>query len=447
VVLAGLLGLYELRAGSRERLVAYISLPVAVVIASVLLRQAAVALAYLPLPMLILSSVVLTSSLKGLYGTKKIGEEEVEVELDSKKLLSILLIALVVSTSVLSTFAEAGQLQQASAGFSDRYGDALLASALGWIQGNTSKDSVILAEYPLGVWIQSYTGRETLSDLPSSPGDSGFSASYAAGTILNANVEVRNSFMRLRDWAPAAPQRDPIFASSNGSGFEDFVYIDEDHATIQYESGGKTFAPSFYDYAGRSLQWVARSDTEATLLYTYNVTNGLVIQKTVSLNQSATATVTYSIGSLGPKLDSFTLKLWIPKERQLGSTQFSGNTFQFETDSGDYLLTFGGNVVGLSFGPDEQWGQQRVVASYAPQNNSVLATVAVTVLDPQPLTWGTDKVVSTTAAELLAAYDIAYLVVPTAVKSINMDLFGLSSPSYYSQFENDKLTIYKVIIG
>jgi hypothetical protein len=56
------------------------------------------------------------------------------------------------------------------------------------------------------------------------------------------------------------------------------------------------------------------------------------------------------------------------------------------------------------------------------------------------------KVIAADIKELLAKYKISYAIIPTVVKKENMDKFGLYYEIFKSLYQNDYLTIYKVII-
>ena len=411
-------------------------------------------LAHFPLIYLYTSLPIAVSSLALLPECKKkavivSGEgEEYHVEVDVGKVAGLALLSLIILSMLTSTYNVVGSVTSHMTVYVKRYGSEDLLDTLNWINGHTPENAVILAEYPLSTWIQSYTNRPTITNYPARFAQSieELRRSYDADTMLNANHEVRNRFLRLRDWESVAPQRSPSFASSNGEGYVDFLYLDENHATVTYVYNGETFAPDFYQYVERDTSWVLRGGEQALLQHMYVLKGGVSIVKRLSLQREAQSTIEYNITSTDSTLKSFSIKLWIPWERRLGFTQVSGNRFDFTLDSGEYEVEFHGSITELRFGYDEKWSQPRIFAAFKPANNQIQVKIIVKALNVKPIKWAGDEVVSASAKELLAKYNISYAVIPTAVKVELMDRFGLDNILFKSQHENGKLTIYKVTL-
>ncbi len=421
----------------------------------------AVGLFALP-PLLILASTLLlnvdrgivriletaASNIKVESGEKR--EAEKLLEVDVTKLFSAVLLALLLFSGLMGGYGMYAEVNAAYGLERERYGDAELLEALNWISENTPKHAVVVAEYPLGDWVEAITGRETLSnrlvDFRIDP--EGFQRSYAADSILNANYEIRNAFLRLRDWGPTAPQRVPYFAVSDGERFIDFLYVDESHAKVTYIIGGSSFTPNFYQYAVLFSGWVKRSSDMAVLRHVYEV-DGALINKTIWLSRGkAEASIEYIIEAKpGVSLQEFSLKAWIPWSRRLGYIRVSGLRVELSLDVGNFLISFGGDVRSVDFRPDEEWAQQRAEAKFAPVKNRIYAKMVVKALAAKPIAWGGDEVTAYSMGELMAQYHVAYVIVPTIVKMQMIDRFGLDFPTFVSMFENSKLTVYKVIIS
>jgi len=251
----------------------------------------------------------------------------------------------------------------------------------------------------------------------------------------------------LRDWGPVAPQRVPSFAVSDGENFVDFLYVDESHAQVTYDLNGSSYTPNFYNYTVRFSDWVDRSSEVAILSHIFAV-EGALINKTICLSRSvAEASVEYKIeANPNASLQKFSLKAWIPWERRLGFTKVSGSMVELSLDVGDFLVSFEGNVLSVSFEPDKVWSQMKAETIFAPASNQIYAKMTVKALTAKPIRWSTDEIVAYATTELMAQHRVAYVVVPTIVKKQGMDRFGLDFPKFLSMFENNKLTVYKIIL-
>lgn len=397
-----------------------------------------------------LPAIVLSFTLFAKYLRKAIviseEEEEFHVEIDLLKLGGLILIALLFVSALISTYNVLNSVAFEMKIYSDKYGYEDLLEVLDWIRNYTPEETVILSEYPLCTWIKSYTGRPVIGNYPVNFYDDmkEFLRCYDADTILNSNFEIRNRLMRLRDWEPVAPQRSPLFASSKENKYFDFLYIDENHANVKYSFEGKTLKPSFYEYRKKNTTWLIKSAEEAALQHTYVLEGNVTIVKRLFLGKSSESIIEYNITSTESKIESFSIKMWIVKERKIGFTQISGNRFYFVLDSGEYVVEFQGKLKSLSFGPDEVWFQNRVLATFEPEDNQVQVRIIVRVLNGEPLAWMEDEVFSTSAWDLLVKHRVGYAVIPTIVKKIYMDRFGLDDLLFKSQYENSKLTIYMV---
>ncbi|MEM1587214.1 MAG: hypothetical protein QXX99_07455 [Candidatus Bathyarchaeia archaeon] len=401
---------------------------------------------YAALPAIISSFTLFTTYLKKMIAAAKEGEELYIMEIDIPKIVGLALLLLLIVSALISTHSVLNSVASETKIYVERYGYGDLLGALEWIKSNTPEGTVVLAEYPLSTWIKSYANRPTLGNYPVNfdKNVEEFMMSYDADTILNSNFEMRNLFLRLRDWGPVAPQRAPSFASSKDGKYLDFLYIDENHVNVKYSFRGETLKPDFYGYKERTVSWLVRSGEEAALQYVYALEGNVTIVKRIFLEKSPEATIEYSVTSTSSNIESFSVKMWIPKERKIGFAQISGNKFYFMLDSGEYVVEFQGNLKKLIFGPDEIWLQNRVFAVFEQLDNQILVRIIVRVLKAEPLTWMKDEVFSTSARELLTKYRVGYAVIPTAVKKVNMDRFGLDDELFKSQYENSKLTVYMV---
>ncbi|MGC9069328.1 MAG: hypothetical protein ACP5IZ_10220 [Thermoprotei archaeon] len=445
-IISGIPGLYIILKHSREDSITILSWLLACIFSAIIIKPQVTTI-YLFYPLAISTSTLFPSIIKGLALNKRSENEEL-IEIDITKLLGLIIITLLIISSTFVTYNVMGKTIQNYSIYINRYGDIDLLNTLTWINENTPKDAVILAEYPLSSWIQSYTGRTVITNLPTNPNNiNTFMKNYDADTILNANYELRNQFIRLRDWESKAPQRSPAIASSDGNNYNEFIYIDENHARVSYTYNSKQLSPDFYQYKSANTTWITRTNNTAILQHTFTLEGGITITKRLTLTTDPYATIEYYISSTASTINSFTLKMWIPWERKLGFTQITGNIFHFSTDTGEYKITFNGNLISLTFGPDETWTQPRVLATFAPIQNSITVKITVEVLNPKPVNWMNNKIIITEdIKELLAKYRISYAIIPTIVKKEYMDKFGLTYEIFKSSYQNDHLTIYKVII-
>ena len=388
-------------------------------------------------PLVLLSSGTIIYAHDAVKSVAQGGDTAVEIDVVKAAAIGVLVLMLLASAG--TTFAQT-QSFASDRSFSDRYGSSSLLQAMDWLKSNTPSGSLVLAEYPLSQWVQTVAVRPVLTDLPVSPNSSQFTRSYDASTILNATNEMSNGYFRVRDWAPVAPQRSPVIGVSEGNQYVDFLYNDENHFGLLNSTGGVIPIP----YAERpKLQsgFVdANGTTELVEVYTYS---GATVEQDISLGSGAEATITYAVtyGS-GSGMTGAQLKLWVPWDRQIGFSQVQGRTLALDLDVGHFTIAASGPVSSMKFGQDPVWGQPEVTL-VASARSSFEVTIRVSASDIRPVTWSTGfTAVSDT--QLLSKYQVAFAVIPTAVKTENLDRFGTYFPTYTSVFQNDKLTIYRI---
>ncbi len=366
---------------------------------------------------------------------KKSEESEKLLEVDITKLTCVILLIVLGLYSMISNYVAYAEMNTAYGLEWERYGDLELRETMTWINIHTPQNAVVVAEDPLRDWVEAFGGRTSLTN------------SYVTDSILGANYEIRNLFLRLRDWGPVAPQRVPFFAVSDGENFVDFLYVDESHAHITYNLDGSLYTPNFDNYTVCFSGWIKRSSEVAILRYVFEI-EGAFINKTIWLSKDAAeASVEYIIEAKpNASLQKFSLKAWVPWERRLGFTEVSGSRVELSLDVGDFLVSFEGNLLSVAFEPDKEWSQMRAEAIFMPINGQIYAKMTVKALTAKPIGWSNDEVVAYATTELMAQYRVAYMVVPTIVKKQGMDRFGLDFPKFLSMFENSKLTVYKILL-
>lgn len=374
-------------------------------------------------------AVVASNRRKKSEGSEKL------MEVDITKLTCVILLIVLGLYSMISNYVAYAEVNTAYGLEWERYGDLELREAMTWINIRTPQNAVIVAEDPLRDWVEAFGGRTTLSN------------SYVTDSILCANYEIRNLFLRLRDWGPIAPQRVPFFAVSDGESFVDFLYVDESHAQVTYNLDGNSYTPNFYNYTVRFSGWIERSSEVAILCHVFEV-EGAFINKTIWLSKGAAeASVEYTVETKpNASLQEFSLKAWVPWGRRLGFTEVSGSRVELSLDVGDFLVSFEGNLLSVAFEPDKKWAQMRAEAIFTPISSQIYAKMTVKALTAKPIGWSKDEVVAYATTELMAQYRVAYVIVPTIVKKQGMDRFGLNFPKFLSMFENSKLTVYKIIL-
>jgi hypothetical protein len=100
----------------------------------------------------------------------------------------------------------------------------------------------------------------------------------------------------------------------------------------------------------------------------------------------------------------------------------------------------------VSFGPDKVYGQQNLLVKYRSTASTFSFSITVNGLNTKRVSWAKGLELVTTL-DLYAKYRVAYLVVPTIVKARQLDLFGVYFPTFTSVYQNDKLTIYQVLVS
>lgn len=150
----------------------------------------------------------------------------------SKKLISIIFITSISAMTTISIFSMGMNVVANVAGWyssQDIYGDYEKVSALEWIKRETALDSVFVADEYMGRWIEGYASRRTYLYMePRFLFIKGqLERYYVASSVLLADKEIRNCYLRVFDQAPYNMSYTPMICFWDKGEYKETLYVDE----------------------------------------------------------------------------------------------------------------------------------------------------------------------------------------------------------------------------
>jgi len=373
---------------------------------------------FLGTPMTIASIMVLPD-LKEAFKISKTphegsNESEYSVEISIDKILPAVLIITVLALTPLaaiSTIDSAYEYYDWLSKDYRRYSDQERLQVLQWIKENTSASDVIVASYHLGRWIEGFSNRRTLMDIPLSTiaVRDEFYRSLSAKTILSSNYEVANGYFMIDDQSPLAPTFAPLIYVSNKWGYEPILYLDDSFVRFSFERGGRTwieapFKAWLYDYS------IEKWETQTKIILSYQ-TMALRINKTVEIMQNTPYfKIHYDVvPATDAKLKETQITFFLAWGRIIKDFKIIDNGFRLSTGTGEVVVTVDKKLTHIEAGIYEEFNQHRVFIKMPlkPEGDSF----TITFNNPNPVSqYPQNWLMSFTEAS--ADFKPRYIVVP-----------------------------------
>jgi hypothetical protein len=245
---------------------------------------------YVIFGLLLLSSTLLLNVRKFSVATVENGTRFVHV--DGTRAAALVFILLILAADLGTSVAASRASVNGYATLATRYGNPELFQAMAWLNQNTPAGSAVLSEYPLSLWVNTLGGRPSLSNFNLNSSYSGFLATYDADTMLNSTYEMRNGFMRVRDWAPVAPQRSPLISVAGGDQYLNVLYVDENHLNLLDPNGVPISVP--YGNVTKLSSGFAEVNGSVALQQRY-VISGVNVERDVLMGNGAQLTLAYVV--------------------------------------------------------------------------------------------------------------------------------------------------------
>lgn len=294
------------------------------------------------------------------------GEEqsyEVEINLD-KALPAILIITLLVMTPILaySTNEVAFDYYDWYSRDYRSYSQEERLQLLGWIKANTNFDDVIVAGYHLGRWIEGYSGRRVLMDIPFTTiaVRDEFYRSLSAQAILYSNYEISNGYFMVDDQSPLAPTFCPVIKVSTEWGYDPIVYLDDSFVRFTFIRDGKEWVEAPFKSWLLDFDANDRGDLK-TFSLSYQ-TMALRINKTLTMTpNTAYFTIRYDVKPVvEAELKDARISFFLAWGKTIKKFNATERGFRLSTESSEIIVEFDKEPSHIEAGIYEEFNQHRV---------------------------------------------------------------------------------------
>jgi len=373
---------------------------------------------FLGTPMTIASTMVLPD-LKEAFKISKTphkggNESEYSIEISIDKILPAILIITLLALNPLAAISTNDSAYEYYDWLSKdyrKYSDQERLQVLEWIKENTSASDVIVASYHLGRWIEGFSSRRTLMDIPLNTiaVRDEFYRSLSAQTILSSNYKVANGYFMIDDQSPLAPTFAPLIYVSNKWGYEPILYLDDSSVRFSFERGGKTwieapFKAWLYNYS------IEKWETQTRLILFYQ-TIALRINKTVEIMKNTPYfKIHYDVApATDAKLKEAQITLFLAWGRIIKDFKIIDNGFRLSTGTGEVVVTVDKKLTHVEAGIYEEFNQHRVFIKMPlkPEGDSF----TITFNNPNPVSQYPQNWFMS-FAEVSADFKPNYIVVP-----------------------------------
>jgi len=373
---------------------------------------------FLGIPMTIASAIILPD-LKGAFKISKTShtgsnEPEYSIEISIDKILPAILIITVLSLTPLAAISTNDSAYEYYDWLSKdyrKYSDQERLQVLQWIKENTGDSDVIVASYHLGRWIEGFSSRRTLTDIPLNTiaVRDEFYRSLSAQTILSSNYRVANGYFMIDDQSPLAPTFAPLIYVSNKWNYEPILYLDDSFVRFGFERGGKIWIEAplkawLYNYS------VEKWKTQIRITLSYQ-TMVLRINKTVEIMQKTPYfKMHYDVApATDAKLKEAQITLFLAWGRVIKDFKIIDNGFRLSTGTGEVVVTVDKKLTHVEAGIYEEFNQHRVFIKMPlkPEGDSF----TITFNNPNPVSQYPQNWLMS-LAEASADFKPNYIVVP-----------------------------------
>jgi hypothetical protein len=374
---------------------------------------------FLGTPMIVASTTIMPN-LKGIIkATKeeKEGGDEPEyfIEINMDKLLPALLIATILvltPVTAISVNDSAYDYYNWLSNDYHKYTESERLQILQWIKENTDAEDVIIASYHMGRWIEGFSGRRTLMDVPLSTilVRDEFYRSLSAQALLSLNnYEIANGYFWIADQSPLAPTFAPLIYVSNQWGYDPIIYLDDSFVRINFEKDGKTWTEApfkswLYQFS------MERGEKQAKITSGYQ-TISLLINKSMEVTQNTPYfKIRYDVTPVrGVKLIEAQITFFIAWGRTIKDFKATENGFRLSTGTSEIVVTFDRRLIHIESGIYEEFNQHRVMIKLSLNQQGDSFTITFNNYNPlsqYPRGWFTSFL------ETLAEFKPKYIIVP-----------------------------------
>jgi hypothetical protein len=374
---------------------------------------------FLGVPMIIASIMVMPNLKEVIKVTKASGEDggepEYSIEISVDKFLPAILIITVLVLTPITTMPTNDSAYDYYDWLSKdyrKYSERERLEVLQWIKENTDEKDVVVASYHLGRWVESFSGRRALMDIPLSTimVEDEFYRSLSAHTLLSFNnYEIANGYFWIGDQSPLAPTYAPLIYVSNQWGYDPILYLDDSFVRFRFERGGREWIEAPFK------SWLYRYSVEewgrnmkVTLSYQ---TIALKINKTLEIARNTPYfKIRYDVAPVAEaRLNETHITFFLAWGRIIKDFKATDNGFRLSTGMGEITVAFDKKLTYIEAGIYKEFNQHSVFVKLPLNPGGDSFTITFTNPNPTsqyPQNW------SMSFTEALADFKPKYIVVP-----------------------------------
>ncbi|HKT21322.1 MAG TPA: hypothetical protein VJR06_01685, partial [Nitrososphaerales archaeon] len=210
-----------------------------------------------------------------------------------RKVAAVLLLALTVSSMAYTALAGSVTIGNVNTWYNspniDPYGDQLALQAVNYIHASTSPTAVIVAEYPIGRWIEGIAQRRVVLQLDPRylflTGE--VDREYAARAIMTSDHGIRNGYAWVLDQAPYGTYS-PLISFFTQGEYANMVYVNDTLTQVTWENTatGLNYTRPLTNATTITSSWVTNDSQGATLAVTYGF-GAFSVTRSVGLTASS----------------------------------------------------------------------------------------------------------------------------------------------------------------
>ncbi|MEM2261910.1 MAG: hypothetical protein QXK24_05610 [Ignisphaera sp.] len=324
------------------------------------------------------------------------------------------------------------------------YGIEEKLDVLNWLRENTDREAVIVADSSIGRWIEGYSQRRVLLELPPYQifmvGE--LERYFASNTIMHTNIAILNQYVRVWDDAPyfsSSSKHNLWIAVSHGLDYKNILCLVDGTVETEFMFAGRNWTESPYMSKVIDVKYLERDNNIVKILVTY-FSHSLNITRIVTLrNEAKELEIKYIVKPIleGASITETKVPIWVPYESNLEKPLFYSGKLHLTVDGVPVELSGDGEFI---IGRDERWGQQRILYIFKPVNNTVEARITL-AFPASKRSWWNTRLISTTSDEIIRNYNVSYIVLS---KSKDEFTRFLHDPRMEVSFENVKLIVFSV---
>lgn len=210
-------------------------------------------------------------------------------------LTSVVLIGLLACLSVYIGIVTANNINSWY-NFKDPYGDYDKFRAVDWLAKNSDPHDTIVAEEPIGRWIEGYCKRRVLLHTPSwflfMKGE--VEREHAARSLLTSQFGIKAAGVWILEQAPYGCSS-PTIAFNHLGAYVNALFLSAKHSYISLAESDQKRIVTLDN--SDEVSWLSRSNPEASLVITHRG-NPVEISEKISLNRGQVVTVSLNITRL-----------------------------------------------------------------------------------------------------------------------------------------------------